>query len=106
MGELIRRFTSDTCIESWDLGRGDRIYRDVLGFEVKQRYGSQARFVRGRLPPSHWARILGKASEGLAAATRNHRPLPSCNSVSNEGPGAGLMHCGAIISLHKHLLST
>ena len=59
-----------------DIDRALGFYRDVLGFEVTQRYGTERRVhLRRRLPPPHRPQHLGERGRQPAAA-RHDRPLP------------------------------
>lgn len=68
-----------------DLERALAFYCDVLGFELIQRYGTQAAFIGRRLPP-HWPEHMGEPGRD-AAVPRNHRlvsrrhpvPDPACD---------------------------
>ena len=64
-----------------DLERSLQFYCGVLGFELTQRYGSQAAFVSaGRVSPPHRAEHLGEPGR-LAPAAGHDRSLPRRHPV-------------------------
>ena len=68
-----------------DLERAIGFYRDVLGFEVTQRYGRQAAFLSAGGYHHHIGLNTWESLGGVAAAPKRHGALSPGDCVSNAG---------------------